>query len=115
MRRITFILAVCGLLSVITTFAVAQERSVNVTTSPVLTTVADQVAVTPVRWYVYKPASGWYGYYRYPPYYTYRPRYYWYGPPRYYDYYADPYPGYYYPNGFGLEYYGPRRSYYFGF
>ena len=114
MRLTTLTLAMLGLLLVGTTFAVAQERSANVPAAPYVVAAADEGVVTPVRWHAYRPVPGWYGYYSYPPYYTYRPRY-WYGPPRYYEYYADPSPGYYYPNGFGFEYHGPRRSFSFDF
>jgi len=114
MRLATLTLAMLGLLFVGTTFAVAQERRVNVPAAPSPTTLADQAVVTPVGWYVSRPGPERYGYRRYPPY-TYRPRSHWYGPPRYHGYYADPYPGYYYPNGFGFEYHGPRRSFSFGF
>ena len=115
MRLATLTLAMLGLLFVGTAFAVAQEQSANVPAAPYLTAAANDAAVTFVHRPVYRSVPGWYGYYRYPPYYTYRPRSYWYGPPRYYDYYVNPYPGYYYPNGFGFEYYGPRRSFSFGF
>ena len=97
MRLATLTLAMLGLLCVGTTFAEAQE------------------VVTPVVPYAYTPSPGGYAYYGYPPSYTYGQRSYWYGRPRYYDYYATPYPGYYYPNGFGFEYRGPRRSFSFGF
>jgi hypothetical protein len=113
MRPATLILAMLGLLSVGATLAVGQERLANVPAAPNVTAAADEAVVMPVRWYVYRPAPGWYSDHSYAPYYTYRPRYYWYGPPRYY--YADPYSGYYYPNGFGFEYNGSRRSFSFGF
>ena len=85
---------------------------------PELTAVADHFVVAPVRWNGYKAGPGWYGAYRYPGYYAYRPRSYWYGQPGYYGYYAPPYPvypwgSYYYPNGIGFQYVGPRRSFRF--
>jgi hypothetical protein len=114
MRLATLTLAMLGLLSVGTTFAVAQERFANVPAAPRVAAIADQAVVTPVRWYAYRPVPGWDGVYRYP-YYTYRPRYNWYVPPRYYGYYVDPDSDYYYPNGFEFDYRGPRRSFSFGF
>jgi hypothetical protein len=115
MRFATSTVAILGLLCLGTTFAAAQERTANVPATPVVTTVADEVLVTPVRRYVYQPVPGWHNYYSPQPYYTYRPRYYWYGPPRYYNYYADPDWRYYYPSGFDFEFHGPRRSFSFGF
>jgi hypothetical protein len=114
MRLATITLATLGLMVVGTTFALARERLANAPAAPYVTTVADQVVATPVRWYGYRPVPA----YRYPGYYAYRPGYYWSGPPRYYDYYVAPYPGYpgyYYPNGFGFQFQGPRRAFSFAF
>lgn len=117
MRHITITLATLGLLFLGATLAAAQEPFVNAATVSQSTVAVDQAVVTPVRWYGYVPYPGWRAY-RYP-YYVYRPRYYGYGPPRYYDYYYDPYAdypnSYYYPGGFSFGYYGPRRSFNFGF
>jgi hypothetical protein len=119
MRLATLTLALAGLLSVGSTFAVAGEQPTNVPTASLLTTATDQAVVTPVSRYVYRPAPAWRGYYYGRPYTTYRPRYYWYAP-QYYDdrvYPVYPYRTYYYdPNGFRFEYYGPRgRSFEFEF
>jgi hypothetical protein len=108
-------LAMLGLLSVGATFAAAQVRPVNAPAAPAVTTVADEAVITFVRRPVYRSAPGWYTYDRYPPYSVYGPRY-WYAPPRYRAYYDYPYRDYYYyPDGVGFEYYGPRASFRFGF
>jgi hypothetical protein len=65
MRLATLTLAMLGLLFVGTTFAVAQERAVNVPAAPYLTVATDEAVVAPVRWYVSTPGPGWYGSYRY--------------------------------------------------
>lgn len=96
--------------------SVAQEQLVNVPVAPSVLVAADQAAVEPVARYVYRPAYG-YTYYDYSPTYTYYPPYYGYpyGTPVY-RYYGAPYGyGYYYPNGYGYEYVGPRRSVIVGF
>jgi hypothetical protein len=51
MRLATLTLAMLRLLLVGTTFALGQERAVNVATAPDVTAVAGQAVVTPVRWY----------------------------------------------------------------
>jgi hypothetical protein len=112
MRLATLTLAMLGFL--ITSPALAVERPTTIAPVPQMTVTNSAANVTPARCYVYRPVPRWYGPYRYRRYYTYRPRYDWYGP-RYYQYYADPYPGYYYPNGFGFAYYGPWTSFRFGF
>ena len=114
MRSATFVLALLGLLAVGTMSAVAAEPWSNGATAPGVTAAADQVTVTPVRWYGYRPAWG-YGYYRYPRYYNYDPYYGWYGPRRYYSYYPGPYPSYGYYAPYGFEYSGPQVSFGFGF
>jgi hypothetical protein len=116
MRMATLALAILGLLFVGTSVIAAQAQIPRAPAAANVTLAANDVVVTPVRWYAYRPAPRWNGYYRYVPYQTYRPRSYWYAP-RYYDYgVAVPYRSYYYPPyGYGFEYYGPRRSFYFGY
>jgi len=114
MRLATLTLVTLGLVCLGTTFAVAEDRPANAPAAP-LATAADAAVVTPVHGYRYGPAPRWGGYYHYPRYQAYPPRAYWYGPPRYRSYYADPYAGYYYPNTFGFQYSGPRRSFGFAF
>jgi hypothetical protein len=119
MRTATLVLAVLGLLSVGPMFAAAQAQSPATPAAAYAAPTADGgTVITPVRWYAYRPVPAPYGVYRYPAY-TYRPRAYWYGP-RYYDYdygydRVVPYRSYYYPGDFEFQYYGPRRSFSFGF
>jgi hypothetical protein len=115
MRFAALTLLTIGLLSIGSRLAVAQEWLTPSPTPPTVAARVDQSLIAPVHWYGYRPVPRWYRYGYYSPYYTYRPRYYSYGSPGYYDYYAQPYPGYYYPNAFGFQYYGPRRSFSFGY
>ncbi len=116
MRVATLALAMAGLLLVGPKFAVGEDRPDRMPMTTNAVASGSDVVITPVHRYVYRPAPGWYGYYRSTPYTVYRGDYYRPRPPRYYNYDVYPNPGYYYyPNGFEFEYHGPRRSFSFGF
>ncbi len=112
MRGASLTVALLGLLWAGSVPALAQERTANPVATPHVAAAVTPTTVTPVRWY-YGYGPGWYGWYRGPRYYY---PYYGYVGPHYYGY--APYAGYYgtyYSPYYGFSYWGPRRSFYFGY
>ena len=109
MRSLLLSLTIIGLLSVITSPAIAEDgwQSHNqATTAAYLNNATDQGAIVPVaRYYSYYGGPGWCGYRSYPRYGAY-----------YYPYnYSYPYQTYVYPGPtYGYGYYPPSDFYYTG-